>query len=311
MFYDNRDEPLAIARRVQRADLFVMRRGFAFLGREFIDGIPDLKFIHKTGSGLDWFDVPLLTERGILLANNDGFNAGSVSEHVVLLILLCLRNTFDHLTEMRRGRWSQAAPPGDVLSLEDKTVGIIGLGQIGSNIARRVHGFGARVVAFQPNPLPSAGILGDVRWLELDELLRTSDVVVPSVPLTAATAGLIGAPQLALMKPSAVLINCSRGPVVDESALYDALVSDRLRAAGLDVFNREPVSADNRLLGLRNVFATPHVAGHSSELEATQVAGALDNVERFLSGRRPLRLANPELLDRPRVNGYVAQRATA
>jgi phosphoglycerate dehydrogenase-like enzyme len=311
IFFDNTIEPMAIAYQSRRANVFVMRRGFGSIGREFVGAMPDLRFIHKTGSGLDWFDLDVLNERGILLANNDGFNAGSVAEHVVLLMLLCLRNAFDQLSNLRAGRWSQTTPPGDVLRLEGKTVGIVGLGQIGAHVARRVRAFGANVIAYQRKPLPALGIMGGIRWVDFDDLLRSADVVVLSVPLSAETTRLIGAEQLRLMKPSTVLINTSRGPVVDESALHQALVSGRLRAAGLDVFEEEPTPTHNPLLSLRNVYATPHVGGHSSELKGLQVEGALDNVARFVSGRRPLRLANPEVFGRVLPNGRLHAAAAA
>jgi phosphogluconate 2-dehydrogenase len=299
VYYDGRTATWgAIREQLQGAEVLGMRKAFAYLDRANIEALPRLQFIHKSGSGTDWFDVEALSENGILLANNSGFNASSVAEHAVLLTLLCLRNTFAYLADLRAGIWRKTPPPGDTVSLEGKTVGIVGLGQIGSHVARRVLAFGTRVLATQRHQWPGAPILAGVEWRPLDELLREADLVILCVPLSAETERLMGRRELGLMKPTASLVNCSRGKVLDEIALYEALVGRRLRAAGLDVFAEEPTPADNPLLQLENVFATPHIGGHSLDLEDRQFEGALENLQLFVAGRRPLRLVNPEILER-------------
>ena len=194
---------------------------------------------------------------------------------------------------MRSGIVNRVPPAHGGIGIEGKTVGIIGLGQIGTHAARRFAVAGAKIVAHGRHPREEPTIPGGVTWLPLDDLLRTSDVVVPCVPLTPETRRLIGARELALMKPTAVLVNCSRGRVLDERALYEALATRHIRAAGLDVFEQDPVPSDNPLLTLDNVLATPHIAGATAD----QVSGLIENLELFATGRRPRRLANPEILD--------------
>jgi phosphoglycerate dehydrogenase-like enzyme len=297
--FDNR-APSAVAFLEQAAGAQAIgaRRiaGFEF-DQALVEALPDLQFLHKTGTGTDWLDLPALTDHGILVATNDGFNAASVADHIVLLTQLCLRGTFEKLVEMRSGIWNREPPRQGVIGMGGKTVGIVGLGQIGTQAARRLAVAGAEIVAHGRHPREEHSIPGGVRWLPLDDLLRTADVVVLSVPLTAETEKLIGARELALMQQTAVLINCARGRVVDERALYEALAKHRIRAAGLDVFEQEPASADNPLLALDNVLATPHIAGQAAD----QVSGLLENLQLFAAGQRPRRLVNPEILDRGTV----------
>jgi phosphoglycerate dehydrogenase-like enzyme len=266
-----------------------------------LEALPNLKFIHKIGAGTNWFDVEALTKRSILLANNAGLNAMSVADHLVMLMLICLRGAFDPMTRLRHGEWMWV-PPDGIVELEDATVGIIGFGNVGSQVARRALGFGdVKVLAHQRRPLdPAIAPLG-VRQAGLDVLLQQSDVVVLCVPLTKETDTLIGARELAMMKRGSILINGSRGRVVDERALCDALTSGNLRAAASDVFEEEPVRPDNPLLRLPNFIGTPHMAGRSRRNSPRQLEEALLNINRFLAGERPLRLVNPEVLDNDRV----------
>ena len=261
-----------------------------------LSALPHLRFIHKIGAGTNWFDLGALNRHGVLLANNAGLNAMSVADHLIMLTLLCLRGAIDPIVRLRSGQW-MFVPPDQIVELEDVTVGIIGFGHIGSHVARRVLGFGdVTVLAHQRRPLDSASTLGRVRQVTLDDLLRQSDVVLLCVPLTRETDRLIGARELALMKRGSVLINGSRGRVVDEAALCDALISGHLRAAASDVFEEEPVRPDNPLLRLPNFIGTPHMAGRSRRNSPRQLEEALQNINRFLAGDRPLRLINPEVL---------------
>jgi phosphogluconate 2-dehydrogenase len=257
---------------------------------------PGLQFIQKSGAGYDWFDVDALTDLGVMLAVNSGINAAAVAEHTVMLTLLCLRGGFGFMRRLREGLWQRTSPELPPVLLDGKTVGVIGMGAIGSRVARAMTGLGARVIAVQRQPRTRASGLESVTLVPLDNLLRDADVVSLHVPLTAETRGLIGRRELALMKPSATLINTSRGKVVDEQALYEALRDGRLRAAGLDVFAQEPTPAENPLLTLENVCATPHVGGAAKEIEARQIEGTLANIERFLAGQCPERLVNQEVL---------------
>jgi phosphogluconate 2-dehydrogenase len=284
----------AFLEQARGAQVIGVRRIHGFeLDRSLVAALPDLQFVHKSGTGTDWLDLAALSEHGILVATNNGFNASSVADHIVLLTQLCLRGTLEKLLQMRSGIVNREPPAQGALGIDGRTVGIIGLGQIGTHTARRLAVAGARIVAHGRHPREEPTIPGGVTWLSLDDLLRASDVVVPCVPLTGETEGMIGARELALMKPTAVLINCSRGRVIDECALYEALAARRIRAAGLDVFEQDPVPSDNPLLTLDNVLATPHIAGDTAD----QVSGLVENLDLFVAGRRPRRLANPRILD--------------
>ena len=284
----------AFVEQARGAQAIGVRRIAGFeIDRAVVEALPDLQYLHKSGTGTDWLDLPALSEHGILVSTNNGFNAASVADHIVLLAQLCLRGTLEKLLQMRSGIVNRVPPAHGAIGIDGKTVGIIGLGQIGTNAARRFAAHGARIVAHGRHPREEPTIPGGVTWLPLDDLLRVSDVVVPCVPLAPETEQLIGARELGLMKPTAVLVNCSRGKVLDEHALYEALAARRIRAAGLDVFEQDPVPSDNPLLALDNVLATPHIAGATAD----QVSGLVENLELFAAGRRPRRLANPEILD--------------
>jgi phosphogluconate 2-dehydrogenase len=201
------------------------------------------------------------------------------------------------MQQMQRGVWDRMATTPPAVLLDGKTVGIIGMGFIGTRVARAMLGLGARVIATRP----PREALPEVAVLPLDDLLRAADVLTLHVPLTETTRGMLGVRELALMKPSATIVNTSRGQVIDEAALYDALREGRLRAAGLDVFVEEPTPADNPLLSLPNVVTTPHIAGMAAEITARQLEATVDNIERYLAGEVPQRLINPALLDAPQL----------
>jgi len=287
----------AFAEIIRPAAALGLRRPLPFpFDARLIEQAADLQFIQKSGSGSDWFDVEALTGLGVMLAVNSGFNAVNVAEHTVMLTLMCLRGGFGFMQRLRHGVWERTSLSLPPVLLDSKTVGIIGMGAIGTRVARAMIGLGARVIAHQRQPRALEEVLASVTWVSLDDLLREADIVTLHVPLTDETRAMIGLRELSLMKPSATLINTSRGKVIDERALYEALRKGHLRAAGLDVFEDEPTPAENPLLALENVYATPHVAGAAQEIDARQVEGAIANIERFLSGLRPERLVNPGVL---------------
>jgi phosphoglycerate dehydrogenase-like enzyme len=231
------------------------------------------------------------------IANNGGANSVAVAEHAVMLILATLKKLAWQHKNCVDGKWRV----GDfaetrLYELEGKTVGIVGLGNIGKKVARRVAAFDARVVYYDIVRLSEAeeDALG-ARFVLLSELLRTADVVTLHVPLTDGTRGLIGARELGLMKPSAILVNTCRGPVVDESALYQALSQRKIGGAGLDVLVDEPPAKDHPLFGLPTVTLTPHSAGPTWENWTARFRNGFDNIERVAAGRRPLWVI-PELL---------------
>src|SRR5436190_3341603 len=226
-----------------------------------------------------------------------GANAISVAEHAIMLMLTVARKVVWQHANVSGGRWRGNGPAPRMYELFDKTLGIVGLGSIGKKVARLAKAFGMRVQYYDILRLSedAEDALG-VRFRLLRELLRTSDVVSLNVPLNASTRHMIGADELALMKPTAILINTCRGPVIDEPALCRALGDGKLFGAGLDVFDQEPPPADNPLLKLDNVVLTAHFAGPTWDNHVARFRNAFDNVQRVARGEPPLWVV-PELAD--------------
>jgi glyoxylate reductase/D-3-phosphoglycerate dehydrogenase len=196
---------------------------------------------------------------------------------------------------VRAGRWRGNGPAPTMYELYDKTLGIIGLGTIGKKVARLARAFGMRIVYFDVRRLTEdeEDAIG-VKFRLLRELLRVSDFVSLNVPLNDSTRHLIGAGELALMKPTAILVNTSRGPVIDEKALHQTLSAGKIFGAGLDVFDQEPPPANNPLLQLDNVVLTAHFAGPTSDNHVARFRNAFDNIQRMVRGAPPLWVV-PEL----------------
>ncbi len=288
-------DPAALAEAMRDADVVGFRRVLPFpFTPDMVTAAPNLKFIHRSGSGADWFDLDLLDRLGILVAVNSGFNAPSVVEHTVLLTLLTLRRSLDFIDSMRQGQWLRDLPGDPPFMLSGRTVGVIGIGAIGSRVVRAMLGLNAKVLCYQRDrevQLPEGAA-----WADLDTIYRTADVITLHVPLVAETERMINSRALELMQPTTVLINTSRGQVVDQAALIEALAARRLRAAGLDVFEDEPLPADHPLRRMPNVVTTPHVGGAGIEISQMQVEGTLGNIDLYIRGERPARLVNPHLL---------------
>jgi phosphoglycerate dehydrogenase-like enzyme len=242
---------------------------------------PRLRLVHKLGAGVNTIDVDTATSLGIAVANMPGANAPSVAEGTVLLMLAALRR----LTGLDRATREGAGWPTDpslgetVRDIGGCTVGLIGYGNIAKRVEAIVAAMGATVMH------TSTGDDGTRAWRPLRQLLSESDIVSLHLPLTEATTGLLDGDALATMKNDAVLVNTSRGPIIDESALVDALRSGRLGAAGLDVFAVEPVPADNPLLALDNVVLTPHVTWYTADTMRRYLEVAVDNCVRLRDGR--------------------------
>ncbi|SRX92544.1 D-isomer specific 2-hydroxyacid dehydrogenase NAD-binding protein [Segniliparus rotundus DSM] [Mycobacterium shimoidei] len=250
-----------------------------------------LRLVHKLGAGVNTVDVAAASEQGIAVANMPGANAASVAEGTVLLMLAALRRlpALDRLTRQGRG-WPSDPQLGEtVRDIGGCTVGLVGYGNIAKRVEQMVAAMGATVLH------TSTGSDGLPTWRGLPELLADSDVVSLHVPLTdgpPSTHNLLGADELAAMKPGAVLVNTSRGGVVDEAALVDALRSGRLGAAGLDVFAVEPVAPDNPLLGLDNVALTPHVSWYTVDTMRRYLEQAVANCRRLRDGQRLANVVN-------------------
>lgn len=258
---------------------------------EVLAALPNLKVIARVGVGVDSIDLEAATASGVAVTVTPGANEAVVAEHTIAMMLALLRRLPEHDRGIRNGEWSRtgSAMPW---SLRGATVGLVGFGQIGRLVAERLAGFEVRLLVCDP---AFERATPGVTLVPLDELLAAADVVSLHCPLLPNTAGMIGARELALMGPEAVLVNTARGGIVDETALTDALERGELRAAALDVFEIEP-PANQRLLRLANVLMSPHDAALSdwSVFEMTRMATA--SVIDVLSGRAPANLANPEVL---------------
>jgi phosphoglycerate dehydrogenase-like enzyme len=288
-------DPVALAEVMRDADVVGFRRVLPFaFSPQMVTSAANLKFIHRSGSGADWFDVDLLSRLGILVAVNSGFNAPSVAEHTTLLTLLTLRRSLDYFQSMRDGQWLRDLPGEDTFMLSGRTVGVIGVGEVGRRVVRAMLGLNAKVICYQRDH--AVDLPEGAQWAELDTIVTTADVITLHVPLLRETERMIDRRALSMMKPTAVLINTSRGPVVDQEALLEALETRSIRAAGLDVFEEEPLAPDHRLRQMPNVITTPHVGGAGVEISHMQVEGTLSNIELFLNGAAPQRLVNPQIL---------------
>jgi phosphoglycerate dehydrogenase-like enzyme len=246
------------------------------------------RLIHKLGAGVNTIDVGAASERGIAVANMPGANAPSVAEGTVLLMLAALRR----LPELDRATRAGAGWPTDpglgetVRDIGGGTVGLVGYGNVAQRVATIVSAMGATVLHTSTRDRGRPG------WRTLADLLAASDIVSLHLPLTPGTAGLLDGAALARMRPDAVLVNTSRGPIIDESALADALRSGRLAAAGLDVFGEEPAPPDHPLFGLPNVVVTPHVAWYTADTMRRYLAEGVENCRRLLDGRDLVNVVN-------------------
>jgi len=261
----------------------------------FYRAAPRLKLVQLLSAGYDAVDLEAARRAKVPVTNNGGANAVSVAEHTLMLMLAVSRKLVWQHANVAGGRWRGNGPAPRMYELFDKTLGIVGLGTIGKKVARLAQAFGMRVQYYDIARLSedAEDALG-VRFRLLRELLASSDVVSLHVPLNASTRHLIGAGELGLMKPAAMLINTSRGPVVDEKALTSVLAGGKILGAGLDVFDREPPPADNPLFALDNVVLTAHFAGPTWDNHVARFRNAFDNVQRVHRGERPLWVV-PEL----------------
>jgi phosphoglycerate dehydrogenase-like enzyme len=264
----------------------------------FFRAAPCLRLAQLFSAGYDHVDLAAARRAGVLVANNGGANSRAVAEHTILLMLAVYRKLVPQHAMTSGGRWRGNEPIPTFYEMQGKTLGIIGFGTIGKRVARiAAGGFDMRiqyndVVRMAEHEEDAL----DVRFRLLPELMRTSDIVTLHVPLTRLTRNMIGARELGYMQPHGVLINCSRGPVIEFLALHEALSSGKIAGAGLDVFPQEPPSPSEPVLSLDNVVLTPHLAGASRETRVKQTRNAFDNVLRAHRGERPLWVV-PELRD--------------
>ncbi len=251
-------------------------------------------FIQQPSTGFECIDVEAATREGIPVANVAGANTFAVAEHTIMLILACLKKLLLAHEKTKRGEWAQDEMPlYGVFELWGKTLGIIGVGRIGKEVAKRAKPFGPRLIYYDLDRLSAEQerALG-LTYFPLDEVIAQSDVITIHTPLSPQTENLINAERIAKMKPYAVLINVSRGSIVDEAALAKALKEKRIQGAGLDVYAEEPINPTNPLLDAPNVILTPHIAGATNESRARIVDMIIDNVVSVLRGQEPINIVN-------------------
>ena len=297
--------PDRLAAALAAADAIVVRLP-ARVTAGVIAAAPRLKVIAAAGAGFDHIDVAAATRAGVPVVNNAGIGPNPVAEHTVGLMLALARRIVVGDRLLRTRGWASrdgllATDPGS--ELEGKTVGIVGFGFIGRRVAAVCAGaFGARILAYDPflddGVFTAAGV---ERRRDLRDLLPEVDFLTLHTPLSESTRRVIGAPELALMKPGAYLINCARGGVLDTAALYAALRDGRIAGAGIDVFDPEPPDPADPLLTAENVIVTPHIAGLSGETNRRLSLSAAQQVLQVLAGDRPPRLVNPEVWEQRRI----------
>lgn len=268
------------------------------ISREIIDSLERCRLIQTLSVGYDCVDLAAATDAGIPVCNTPAYCTDEVATHAFSLIMALGRKLHVILPATRNGRWDYnfTRPIG---SYRGRTLGIIGLGRVGRALVPKARGLGMQIAAYDPYLDDDLfDMLRVARCYELDELLQVADYASIHAPLTAETHGMIGAQQLAQMKPGAFIVNTARGPIWDESAVADAVESGRIAGAATDVLTSEPPRPDHPFLSLENMIVTPHVAWYSEESFHQDMVDGMDEIVRVLSGRRPRAIVNPEIFAR-------------
>ncbi|MBM3946384.1 MAG: D-2-hydroxyacid dehydrogenase family protein [SAR202 cluster bacterium] len=292
VFRDHLKDPNAVAARLRDFDIICAMRERTGFPRSILRRLPELKLLVTTGMANAAIDVGAATELGIAVAGT-GVLGYPTAELTWGLIFALLRNIPAENSAVRQGKWQVSVGIG----ANGKRLGVIGVGRLGSQVCTVGKAFGMDVVAWSQNLTAERAAQYGARLVSKDELLRISDIVTIQTRLSDRTRGLIGARELALMKPTAYLVNTSRGPIVDESALLDALRARRIAGAGLDVFDEEPLPANHPFLSLDNALLTPHLGYVTKETYEQFYQETVEDIRGFLSGE-PVRVLNPEGLKR-------------
>ena len=265
------------------------------INRDVIQALQKCKIISRYGIGVDMIDLAVAGEHGIPVCNTPDYCIEEVSTHTITFLLMLNRNIKAQDQHVRDAKWGSPNPvPPSRLSTQ--TLGIIGMGNIGRVVVQKAKAFGLKVLVFDPYLSAEKAVEGGAEKVELDELLRRSDYVSIHCPLTAETRHLISTPQLQAMKSAAYLINMARGSIVDQAALYQALVDKTIAGAALDVFEVEPPPADESILKLDNVIFTPHLSSWSAESFVQLRQEVVRNVVEALQGQIPRSIVNRKFL---------------
>ncbi len=293
----NEDEAIAAAR---DADALITA---PVLSKRFLESLERCRVIACSSIGMDKIEAAeIALEKGIVICNVPDVFIDEVANHTMALLLASVRWLVPFAEYTRQGLWGQRGrggrPGGYIHRITGETLGLVGFGNIGRAVAKRAAGFDLRVIAYDPYTPKELFREYGVRQAQLGEVLQDSDLVSLHVPLLPSTHHLIGAPQFALMKQHAILINTCRGPVVDEQALIQALQSGQILGAGLDVTEKEPVDSDNALLKMPNVVVTPHMASASDWASAERRRRPAYEIAAVLTGHRPRAVWNPQVLEK-------------
>ena len=265
--------------------------GSEVYSRAVLGSLSELSAIVRWGTGSDAIDIEAATVAGVAVVTTPGANAEAVADMALALMLACLRRLPELDATVRAGRWRPTDVSGD---LAEATVGVVGLGAIGRAVVRRLRGFGCHVLAFEPAPDHKFVAQHEVELLDVEELFPLVDVLTLHAPLTESTYHLVGERELASMRKHAVLVNTSRGPLVDQAALVNALRNGEIAAAGLDVFEREPLAGDEPITEVPNVILTGHVSS-ATRLGLRRTGEAVVEILReLLKGEMPASAKNPE-----------------
>ena len=265
--------------------------------KEVIERNPDLRMILRWGAGFDSVDIQAAGERGILVTNTPGANAGAVSELAVMLMLAVGRKLLCHTRSLDRGEWSKNTYLNSSFCLNNKLVGIVGGGSIGRQVAAKVQAFGARVQYCDPCRLPAE--LEEnckMTYVPLDTLIETSDIISLHVPLLDSTRHMLGEEEIKRMKDGAIIINTARGGLVDDDALVRAVHSGKLAGAGLDGVEREPLPAGDPLLTEPNIIVTPHIGGGTADIGDVIIPMLAQDIQDFAAGTEPSHVVNRAFL---------------
>ncbi len=286
----DRTPPEHVVARCADAEIVITNK--ALLPREVINALPKLRFIAVTATGFNVVDAPAARERGIPVSNVPLYGTRAVAQFTIAMLLELCHHVGAHSDSVRAGDWVKSADwcyaRTPLLELDGLTLGVVGWGRIGQATADIARAMGMKIIAASRTPKPARD---GVEFVDMETLFRRADVVSLHCPLTPETKALVNAERLALMKPTAFLLNTSRGPLLDEAAVAAALNSGRLAAAGLDVLSCEPPKADNPLLTARNCVITPHQAWAAKAARARLLDTTAANVKAFLSGT-PLNVVN-------------------
>jgi glyoxylate reductase len=262
-----------------------------------LEKLPTVRVVSNFAVGFDNIDVAACSERGVAVCTTPDVLTDTTADFAFALLLASARKVVESANAVPRGEWKTWEPLGYLgQDVAGATLGVVGLGRIGAAMAKRASGFGMRILYSDAIDRPETERELCAERVDLETLLATSDFISLHVPLTSETTGMIGAEQLTMMKPNAVLVNTSRGPVVDNEALADALERGTIWGAALDVTDPEPLPADHRLVGMPNCIITPHVASATEETRAKMSELAAKNLIAVLSGEQPLRCLNPDVL---------------